>query len=160
MSITTPPISTDPTGKPVTGTSGTTISNTSSDQLGANQFLDLLMDQLKYQNPASPTDPTQYLSQLAEMSGVEQETNTAQATAQTAAQTAVTSAISMIGDTITYKDQTTGASVNGTVQSVQITSQGPTLTVGGTAGIEPSAVTAITAGASGASSSSSAASGS
>jgi flagellar basal-body rod modification protein FlgD len=144
--MSTTAISTNADGTAITGTSGTSIGNTSQDQLGANQFLDLLMDQLKYQNPASPTNPTQYMSQLAEMSSVQQETSIAQSTSQNASSSAVSSAVGLIGDTVSYTDQKTGDAVSGQVQSVQITSNGPTLTIDGVAGIAPSAVTSVTAG--------------
>lgn len=146
MSISTP-TSTDPTGNPIQGTSGTSIGNNTSN-LGTNEFLSLMMDQLKYQNPASPTDPSSYLQELAEMSSVEQATTTASSTTQTAASAAVSSAVGLIGDTVTYTDETTGKPVSGTVQSVQITSGGPTLTVDGVAGVAPSLVTAVTSGSS------------
>ncbi len=56
-----------------TGTTGTTFSNPSSN-LGENDFLKLMMDQLQNQDPLSPSDPTQYLSELAGFSSLEQET--------------------------------------------------------------------------------------
>ena len=56
---------------------------------------------------------------------------------------AVSSAVSLIGKSITYIDQTTGQNVTGSVQSVQITSSGPSLTVDGTAGVAPSTVTEV-----------------
>lgn len=139
-------ISTDTNGQPITGTAGTAIGNVSQQQLGPNQFLNLLMDQLKYQNPTSPADPSQYMNQLAQMSSVEQETNIAQSTAQSASANAVTSAVSLIGDNVTYINQSTGKDITGTVQSVQITSSGPTLTIAGVGGIAPSTITSVTGG--------------
>ncbi|WP_374309755.1 flagellar hook assembly protein FlgD [Methylocella sp.] len=41
-----------------------------------NQYLNLLVTQLKNQDPTSPTDPTQYMSQLASFSAVEQQIKT------------------------------------------------------------------------------------
>src|ERR1035437_9979105 len=56
-------------------TTGTT-SSTSSSSLGgaANEqmFLQLLVAQLKNQDPLSPSDPTQFVSQLAQFSQLEQ----------------------------------------------------------------------------------------
>lgn len=124
------------------GTSGTTIGNDSADNISTNEFLDLMLTSLQNQDPLNPSssDPTQYLTELAQMTAVEQETNTAQSTQESATETAVSQAISLIGDTVTYINQTTGASETGTVNSVQITSSGPTLTVGGVAGIDPSTI--------------------
>ncbi len=44
-------------------------------QLGKEEFLSLLVTQLRYQDPLNPTDPTQFTSQLAEFSALEQLTN-------------------------------------------------------------------------------------
>lgn len=143
MSTSVPPIATNSSGANIDGTAGTTIGNSSSATMGTNQFLDLMMVQLTHQDPSSPTDPTQYMSELAQFSSVEQETNTAQSTAASASAQAVSAAVGLIGHTINYTDPTTSKAVSGAVQSVQITSTGPTLTVGGVAGIAPSTVTQV-----------------
>jgi flagellar basal-body rod modification protein FlgD len=143
MSITTPVVSTNSGGQSIDGTSGNTLSNSSSTELNGNEFLDLMMVQLTHQDPSNPSDPSQYLTQLAQMTQVEQETNTAQSTAQSASAQAVSSAVGLIGHTVSYVDQTTGETVSGSVQSVQITSSGPTITVNGIAGIAPSTVSQV-----------------
>jgi flagellar basal-body rod modification protein FlgD len=51
----------------------TTSSSSSSLQLGTTDFLQLLMTQLTNQNPLDPTDPTEFTSQLATYSGLEQQ---------------------------------------------------------------------------------------
>ena len=55
----------------------TTSTSTSSGTLalGTTDFLKLLMTQLTNQNPLDPTDPTQFTSQLATYSGLEQQIN-------------------------------------------------------------------------------------
>lgn len=142
---TTTGVSTDTTGNAITGTPGTTIGNRSATALNGNEFLDLMMAELTHQDPTSPSssDPTQYLTELAQMTSVEQQTNMAKSTAQSASAQAVSAAVGLIGNTISYIDQTTGQTVSGAVQSVQITSAGPTLTVNGVAGIAPSTVTNV-----------------
>ncbi|MGC9220639.1 MAG: flagellar hook capping FlgD N-terminal domain-containing protein [Solirubrobacteraceae bacterium] len=157
---TTAPVSTDTNGNTITGTSGTQISNPSATSLSSTEFLDLMMDELENQNPLDPSssDPSQYLSELAQMTSVEQETDTAQSTAESATEQAVSQAVGLIGDTVTYVDQTTGAPVTGTVSSVQITSSGPTLTVAGVTGVDPSTITNVTAAAAAAGSNNSASS--
>ena len=52
------------------GNSGTSSDNRKKDELGQNQFLTLMLAQLKNQDPMKPTDPTQFLSQLALFSQV------------------------------------------------------------------------------------------
>jgi flagellar basal-body rod modification protein FlgD len=56
-------------------TTGATSSSSSSSLSGAaneQMFLQLLVAQLKNQDPLSPADPTQFVSQLAQMSELEQ----------------------------------------------------------------------------------------
>ena len=55
-------------------TSTSTSSNTSLDK---NAFLQLLVTQMQYQDPLDPQDNSQYLSQLAQFSSLEQMTNVA-----------------------------------------------------------------------------------
>jgi flagellar basal-body rod modification protein FlgD len=147
MSISTPGIGTNTSGQVEQGTNGSSIGNDSSTTLSTNQFLDLMMDELQNQDPLNPSssDPTQYLTELAQMTSVEQETNTAQNTGDTAQAQSVSQAVGLIGDSVTYIDQTTGASTTGTVNSVQITNNGPTLTVDGLTGVALSTITNVTA---------------
>jgi flagellar basal-body rod modification protein FlgD len=116
-----------------TGTTGTTFTNPSSN-LGENDFLMLMMDQLKAQDPLNPSDPTQYLSELAGFSSLEQETQIATSTASAATQQASTSALGLLGHTVTYKDAQ-GVTQSGTVSKIDFTSSGPALTIGTTSGI-------------------------
>ncbi len=48
-----------------------------SNQLGKEAFLNLLVTQLKNQNPLKPMDNTQFISQMAQFSALEQSTNLA-----------------------------------------------------------------------------------
>lgn len=56
-------------------TTTTAASSSSSLALGTTDFLKLLMTQLTNQNPLDPTDPTEFTSQLATYSGLEQQIN-------------------------------------------------------------------------------------
>ena len=127
-----------------TGTSATS-SSSSSLPITQNQFLEMLMAELKNQNPMNPnsSDPMQFVTELAQFTQVEQETNTAESTATIASGQNSASAIALLGHTVNYTDPTTGASDTGTVQSVEFSSSGPTLTIDGTAGISASAVSEV-----------------
>jgi flagellar basal-body rod modification protein FlgD len=144
MSFTTPTTA-GTTG--TTATAGTTASSAAqkSPSLNQNQFLQLLMTELKNQNPMSPSssDPTQFMTQLAQFTSLEQETNTAQSTSQIASSQSTNSAVGLIGHSVTYTDPTTGATGTGNVASVQITSSGATLTIGGISGIAPGDVNEV-----------------
>jgi flagellar basal-body rod modification protein FlgD len=142
MSISAP--TTTNTTTSTTGTSGTS-SSSSSLPINENQFLQMLMTELQNQNPMDPnsSDPMTFVTELAQFTSVEQETDTAQSTATLASGQSTASAVEMIGATVNYTDPTSGATDTGTVQSVEITSSGPTLTVNGTAGIAPTSVTEV-----------------
>ena len=127
-----------------TPTTSTTATNSSSSSLPItqNQFLQMLMAELQNQNPMNPnsSDPMQFVTELAQFTQVEQETNTAESTATIASGQNTASAIALLGHTVDYTDPTTGASDTGTVQSVEFSSSGPSLTINGTVGINASAV--------------------
>jgi len=60
----------------VTGSSSTTSSQSSTDALSSSDsegvFLQLLVSQLQNQDPLNPTDSTQFVSELAQFSELEQ----------------------------------------------------------------------------------------
>jgi flagellar basal-body rod modification protein FlgD len=112
-------------------------------ELGKNDFLKLMVAQLQAQNPLEPTNDTEYIGELAQFSQLEQTTNIAQTSSQAAVSQQVAQAVGLIGHTVSYIDPKTGASTQGTVQNVEISSTGASLTVAGTAGIEPSSITEV-----------------
>ena len=140
MSTVTPTTATGTT----TQSSSTTNTSATSSLLGKDQFLQLMMAQLKNQNPMSPnsSDPTQYVSELAQFTALEQQTNTAQSTAQSAQANQATQALALLGHTVSYIDPS-GNSGTGVVQKVDFTTSGPTLTVNGDSGIQPSGVSEV-----------------
>ncbi|MBV8217192.1 MAG: hypothetical protein JO325_01910 [Solirubrobacterales bacterium] len=129
------------------GATGTTAATGAPGSLpiNQNQFLSMLMAELKNQNPMNPNsgDPMQFVTELAQFTQVEQETNTAESTSTIASGQNTSTAIALLGHNVTYTDPTTGNPDTGTVQSVEFTSSGPTLTINGTTGINASAVTEV-----------------
>jgi flagellar basal-body rod modification protein FlgD len=136
-------------GSTTLGTSGTTLTPTTTagvapSSLGENDFLQLMMDQLKNQDPLSPDDPTQYLSELAQFSSLQQQNSIATSTATQASQSSAASALSLLGHSVSYTDSS-GVDQTGTVSKVDFTSTGgPTLTVGTASGVALSSVTEAT----------------
>jgi flagellar basal-body rod modification protein FlgD len=104
--------------------------------LGKDDFLKLMIGQLQNQDPLAPTDNSQQMAQLAQYSALEQMTNMAK-TLET------DQAYGMLGREVTYTDKSTGAVTVGTVEKVVLDAGKATLTVNGTKGIEPGAVTEV-----------------
>ncbi|TGD95607.1 flagellar hook assembly protein FlgD [Methylobacterium nonmethylotrophicum] len=88
--------------------------------MNADTFLTLLMAQLKNQDPTKPMDSTEYVSELATFSQVEQATKTNQKLDSLLSSSFLEQADSVIGRTLTSADGT----VTGTVKSVKVTSDG------------------------------------
>jgi flagellar basal-body rod modification protein FlgD len=93
--------------------------------LNYNEFLQLLMTEMKNQDPTQPMDPAAQLSQLASFSAVEQQVQT-NATLTTLLNTSgLAQAESAVGRTVTSAD----GSVSGVISSVTINSSGSTATL-------------------------------
>ena len=122
------------TGVTGTTTSSSTSSTASATSIDYDTFLKLLVAQLENQDPTNPMDSTEYLSQLASFSQVEQQIQTNNKLDTMLTASALQTADSAIGKTLTSAD----GSVSGTVSSVKITSDGivATLTSGKTITIE------------------------
>lgn len=110
-----------------TTTGGTSGTGSFADQ---NTFLQLLVSQLKYQDPMSPADPTAFMSQTAQFSALQQMQQVAQQTAALVAAQNAFGATGLVGREIgfTAPDGTTG---QGLVSGVRYSTSGPVLTVDG-----------------------------
>ena len=86
--------------------------------LGQNDFLKLLVAQLKYQDPMKPTDSSQFMGEMAQFSTVQGVTSMGTTMEGMSHANDVSQAIALIGKQIRYKalDGTIGS---GTVQSTQ-----------------------------------------
>jgi flagellar basal-body rod modification protein FlgD len=103
--------------------------------LGQNDFLKLMIAQLQAQNPLEPGNSNEYVSELAQFTQVEQTTNLASSSE-------LSSAVQLIGRSVTY-DAPSGAATTGTVQSVQSSASGTTITVEGVPGVKLTAITEV-----------------
>ncbi len=124
---------------PVTGlpATATTQSNRSAalDGLDSDAFLQLLVAQLKNQDPTKPMDSTEYMAQLASYANVEQNTKTNDKLDKVLAAISVSQAGSLMGRTVTSPD----GSVSGTVTGYEVFGNGVRLTLdnGATLVMEP-----------------------
>jgi flagellar basal-body rod modification protein FlgD len=102
------------------GAASSSNAATSASMVNYNDFLTILMAELKNQDPTQPSDPAQMVSQLASFSQVEQQVNTNSKLDTLLSSMAIAQAGSLIGHTVTSSDGTQ----SGTVTSVNITSTG------------------------------------
>jgi len=98
----------------------TTADLSSTDSLDYNSFLTLLIAQMKNQDPTKPTDPSQFVAQLASFSSVEQAIKTNSKLDSMMTSLALSQSEGLIGRTITSSD----GMVSGAVAGVRVVSGG------------------------------------
>lgn len=117
---------------PVNNSKTTTTTQTASTSGldNYNAFLQLLVTQLRNQDPTKPMDPTQTVTQLATFASVEQSVQGNQLLTSLLESSRLDQAANAIGKTVTSAD----GSVSGTIKSMSIGSSGlvATLTSGAT----------------------------
>jgi len=126
-------------------TSGTASGATQrNDELGQDAFLQLLVAQLRYQDPSNPVDSSQFMAQTAQFTSVEKLTELATTQTTMLGAQAFLQAAAVLGRTITWTNPD-GTEVSGVATAAQFGSAGPQLVVGGTH-VPISAVTRLDAG--------------
>ncbi|MGE4426872.1 MAG: flagellar hook capping FlgD N-terminal domain-containing protein [Solirubrobacteraceae bacterium] len=142
---------TNPTvGAATTPTVGTTTAaagssgSAATSALGKDDFLRLMVTQLKRQDPMNPVDDTQFLAQMAQFSSLEQLTNLNELASSQLGATATGQALSLVGREVTYT-AADGTVKDGVVEGVSFDGGNPLLTISGVAGISPSVVSAVRA---------------
>ena len=120
-----------PATEPVATTSGmyqpATTTRTSPDK---EMFLQLLVAQLRYQDPMNPADSSEFLSQSAQFTALEKMQDVADQTSALLAAQVSFGASGLVGKQVTYLADD-GNPVSGTVSSVTYDVTGPTLVVDG-----------------------------
>jgi flagellar basal-body rod modification protein FlgD len=100
--------------------SSTPKTSESAATLNYNNFLKLLLAQMKNQDPTAPMDSTDYMAQLATFSQVEQSMIGNSKLDALLSSSALSQADSVIGRTVTSSD----GEISGQVASVRITNEG------------------------------------
>ena len=118
VTSTTPTAAATPTPTPSAPQSAT---------LDYSAFLQLLIAEMKNQDPTTPMDSAQYVAQLASFSGVEQAVKTNAKLDSLMSTMALTQAEGFVGRTVTSAD----GGVTGKVVSVRVTSDGAMATLDG-----------------------------
>jgi flagellar basal-body rod modification protein FlgD len=110
-----------------TDQSATSGTNSLGDQ---NTFLQLMVAQMKYQDPMNPTDSSQFLSQTAQFTALEKMTSVADQMSSLVQSQMAFGAGAMIGKSVQWTDDN-GATQSGTVTGASFLTTGPTLTING-----------------------------
>lgn len=110
--------------------------------MGSEAFLKLLVTQMRYQNPMSPSDPSAMMGQIASYAQVEALQSLRQGQAATATLTEARMATDMIGSVVDAADAT-GTTVSGTVVAARFTADGPVLVLDNGGEMTLSAITRV-----------------
>jgi flagellar basal-body rod modification protein FlgD len=108
--------------------SSSTSSTTTTNSVDYNTFLQLLVAEMKNQDPTNPMDTSQYMSQFAQLSTVEQAMQTNAKLDALLSSQSLSQADGLIGKTVSFTDST-GASFSGKVVSVSINTDGSIATL-------------------------------
>src|ERR1041384_5923819 len=103
--------------------------------MGKDQFLKLFVAQLQHQDPMNPMQDSDFMGQMASFSTLEQVSNLASENSRS-------NAIGLLGRTVTYTDKD-GSEHTGAVEKVSTKDGKPSLTVGGTEGVDPSSISQV-----------------
>src|SRR6478609_6996438 len=114
---------------PTTGTD-TGATTTTSKSADKDMFLQLLVAQMKYQDPMNPTDSSQFLAQSAQFTALEKMQSVADQTSQLVGLQLAFGASSMVGKTVSYPSKD-GSIKSGLVTAARFDSTGPVLQIDG-----------------------------
>jgi flagellar basal-body rod modification protein FlgD len=114
---------------PATGTA-TGATTTTSKSADKDMFLQLLVAQMKYQDPMNPTDSGEFLAQSAQFTALEKMQAVADQTAQLVASQMAFGASGLVGRTVSWTTAE-GVAQTGTVSGVTFGTDGPMLDVAG-----------------------------
>ncbi len=122
---------------PVTGvgtspavTSAATTAVDRADQMGKDVFLQLLVAQMRYQDPGNPTSTTEFMSQTATFTQVEKLEEIASQNASLLALQRSLSAGALVGHSVSWTAED-GTTQTGTVSSVRFAGDEPSAVIGG-----------------------------
>jgi flagellar basal-body rod modification protein FlgD len=102
-----------------------------SQTMDSQVFMKLLVTQLQNQDPSSPMDTNQMISQQTQLAMMEQMTNQTTTANENFSLQMRIAAANLVGKQVSYTDAVTGTSVTGTASAVSYANSVPTVTVNG-----------------------------
>lgn len=123
-----PTIPTSSTG-PYTPASPLPVQAEQTDLFSSDGFLKILASQIRSQNPLEPMKDTEFIAQMAQFSQLEQITSVAKDMKALAMSSQLSQGASLIGKSVTYTPAGTGTPVTGTVEALNVTGDGRSLSL-------------------------------
>jgi flagellar basal-body rod modification protein FlgD len=111
------------------GATGTTSSTSTGKSGDKEMFLQLLVAQMRYQDPMNPTDSSQFLAQSAQFTALEKMQDVADQTSKLLSTQLAFGASGLVGKQVSWVDSD-GATRAGTVDGVTFGADGPLLSSG------------------------------
>lgn len=105
------------------GTTAERVERSGNDRLGKMDFLQILITQLRYQDPMNPVDDREFAAQLAQFSALEQMTEQTK-WAQ------MTYGLSLVGQEVTYIRKEDGQVTTGIIGALKTVDGKPVLSLG------------------------------
>jgi flagellar basal-body rod modification protein FlgD len=109
--------------------SNSTTATTGSDQMGKQEFLRILMMQLKNQDPMNPMQDRDFIAQMAQLSTLEATNGLSSHVQAMVAVQQQTQALQMVGHDVEYTNAE-GVATTGKVAGVRVDSLPPMLVIG------------------------------
>lgn len=114
--------------------------------LDMQDFLNLLIMQLKNQDPIEPVDNSEFLGQMAQFSNLEMMNNMSNSLSDLTAVEKMVEARQLIGSQVDYVDEVTEATLSGVVTAVVTVGNSPMLVIDGSQ-VDPSTVVRVSTAA-------------
>ncbi len=103
----------------VSGSSSSSSSSTSKTSMSSEDFINVMLKELQQQDPLDPTDSNQLLTQMAQISQLQSNTQLMETLEDTSLKQSIGSASNLIGQYVIGKDSS-GDDVEGLVTSIAI----------------------------------------
>lgn len=115
----------------------------SKNALGEADFMQLLITQLKTQDPTKPLEDKEFIAQMAQFTALKQSSEMASAMKNMSQEFTFNRSVSLVGKNVTWQDAQSGRFFSGTVDSVRVKNGESFLNIGGNQ-VSPGAVVEIT----------------
>ncbi len=112
-----------------TGSAAQTALAKTTKELGKDDFLKLMLTQLRYQDAQDPVKDKEFIAQMAQFSALEQTTNMTKSFEKVAKRIQNNEALAILGQQVTAVRSSDGALIDGFVSSIRFTDDEPEVTI-------------------------------